>query len=321
MTGKRRKPAPRAAFIRLACFALLLTTATVVSAQNAAPAPAATQPVKRDYHFEVASIRPGPSSLSAPPGPSYTPGRFRNPMTTIPGLAFQAFNKKQGFELEYPQWMATTSFAVNATIPDGATKDDLPTMLQHLLEDRFELKYHHETRQMAGYELVVMKSGSKLVKSTGPAPDPSAANGRGFEIKNGEVQFTKDAPSVDMCFTAPGSAACALHGRNRTMEILATNLSQKLSAPVRDATGLAGAYDYTLTFTPEPSSRSGIVMSPMPPAGAAPAVGDGVPPAPLEHPSLRDALREQLGLELRPVKNVPVDVVILDSASKQPTEN
>ena len=41
----------------------------------------------------------------------------------------------------------------------------------------------------------------------------------------------------------------------------------------------------------------------------------------MEHPMLREALRQQLGLELRPVKNVPVDVVVVDSANKVPTEN
>ena len=42
---------------------------------------------------------------------------------------------------------------------------------------------------------------------------------------------------------------------------------------------------------------------------------------PLAHPLLHEALKEQLGLELRTVKNVPVDVVVLDSANKEPTEN
>jgi uncharacterized protein (TIGR03435 family) len=36
---------------------------------------------------------------------------------------------------------------------------------------------------------------------------------------------------------------------------------------------------------------------------------------------LHEALKEQLGLELRPVKNVPVDVVVIDSANREPTEN
>jgi uncharacterized protein (TIGR03435 family) len=36
---------------------------------------------------------------------------------------------------------------------------------------------------------------------------------------------------------------------------------------------------------------------------------------------LHQALKEQLGLEVMPMKNVPIDVVVLDSANKQPTEN
>ena len=136
--------------------------------------------------------------------------------------------------------------------------------------------------------------------------------GPGFEIKNGEVQFDKDARSMDMCF----GGGCALHARNQTMQALATNLANRLDVPVMDATGLEGGYDYTVMFTPEPSSRPGIVVGP---GGGVPMTE--LPDGPLQHPLLRDALREQLGLELRPIKNVPVDVVVIDSANKVPTEN
>jgi uncharacterized protein (TIGR03435 family) len=284
------------------------------SATEAGKATVSTQPAQRDYRFEVASIRPGPPDgrLSGPPGPSYTPGHFRTEATTIPGLAFQAFRKKQGFELESPQWMVTTHFAVNATIPEGATKADLPIMIQHLLEDRFVLKYHHVTRQMAGYELVVAKSDPRLAKSATPDCDGAKLGGSGFEIRDGTVQFAKDAGSVDMCF----GGGCALHGRNRTMPTLASDLARRLAVPVMDATGLEGGYDYTVIFIPPPMSGPGIVVSP---GGGVPITE--LPDGPLEHPILRDALREQLGLELRPVKNVPVDVVIIDSANKVPTEN
>lgn len=78
-----------------------------------------------------------------------------------------------------------------------------------------------------------------------------------------------------------------------------------------DATGLEGGYDYTVIFTDE------FVMTL---SGVLAAVTD-TPDAPLEHPLLHEALKEQLGLEVRPVKNVPVDVVIIDSANKVPTEN
>ena len=88
------------------------------------------------------------------------------------------------------------------------------------------------------------------------------------------------------------------------MQALAADLAGKLAMPVMDATGLEGGYDYTLIFNSEVTSG--------------PEVGEGLPS---EYPFLRDALRQQLGLELMPVKDVPIDVVIIDSANKKPTEN
>ena len=62
-------------------------------------------------------------------------------------------------------------------------------------------------------------------------------------------------------------------------------------------------------------------MSPPPPRAPEPTAAGGIASTPMEHPMLREALRQQLGLELRPVKNVSIDVVVVDSASKVPTEN
>jgi len=83
------------------------------------------------------------------------------------------------------------------------------------------------------------------------------------------------------------------------MNSLAEDIAKELGVPVRDATGLEGEYDYTLTFTPEK------------------AIGFREDqPAPL-----RDALPSQLGLKLQSVKDVRVEVVVLDRAKKEPTEN
>jgi uncharacterized protein (TIGR03435 family) len=299
-------------------------------ATNPAQPADSSQPAKHDYRFEVASIRPTVLT-SFPYGdprlkPQYSPGLYREEAVRLGALVGQAFGIKHGYEIEIPSWMDTEYFTINATPPEGAIKADVPIMLQHLLEDRFALKYHHETRQMAGYQLVAAKSGTKLAKSVGPAPDnpannsPSAAMplGPGIEFKNGGPQYTKDARSGQLWF---GSTAM-WHGRDRTMEALASDLADQFDRPVMDATGLEGEYDYTLTFTPVPRSTGGIVVSPLPPpASPNPTSGGDEASVPMEHPLLRDALREQLGLELRPVKNIPVDVVVIDSATKVPTEN
>jgi uncharacterized protein (TIGR03435 family) len=288
-------------------------------AADAAKPPDSVPPAQHDHRFEVVSIHPGPPDgrLTHMPGPSYTPGRFRQEATTISGLALQAFGKKQGFELESPQWMNTTYFAIDATIPDGATKADLPIMIQHLLEDRFALKYHHETRQMAGYELVVAKPDPRLAKSATPDYDGARLSGMsGVDTKSGVPQFDKSAGSVDMCFSYDRGVACALHCRNKTMKALATDLARRLEVPVTDATGLQGGYDYTVIFTQESVPMPGNVVSP---GGGVPAATS--PDAPSDYPLLRDALQDQLGLKLKSSKNVPVDVVIIDSANKVPTEN
>jgi uncharacterized protein (TIGR03435 family) len=301
------KHASRGAGIGFACLALLLATASFLCAQQkpaanpAQPADSA-QPAQRDYRFEVASVR-----LAGPPtgheylasSEGYSPGRFRETNTSFGRLAFEAFRPKYSFGMKYQSWMGSVYFTINATLPEGATKADLPIMIQHLLEDRFGLVFHHETRQMAGYELVVAKPGPHLARSAGPAPDPSMVKGSGIVVKNGVPQPTKDAPSGQLFF---GTTAI-LHGRNQTMKGLASDIAEKLGAPVIDATALEGEYDYTFTYSNEPPSAS--------------EVGQDVASV----DAMLNALQEQLGLKLKSVKNVPVDVVVLDSANKVPTEN
>lgn len=54
-----------------------------------------------------------------------------------------------------PSWLGSDCFAIDAKIPQGVTKDQLPAMLQALLAERFKLVAHKETRLQPGYVLVV----------------------------------------------------------------------------------------------------------------------------------------------------------------------
>jgi uncharacterized protein (TIGR03435 family) len=74
---------------------------------------------------------------------------------------------------------------------------------------------------------------------------------------------------------------------------------------VMDRTGLAGAYDFTLTWTPE--------QMPNRPPGAPDVVIDP------NGPSLFTAVQEQLGLKLEAQRG-PVSMLIIDRLEK-PTEN
>ena len=81
-----------------------------------------------------------------------------------------------------PDWVRSKRYDIEAKVaPDDAPKLDKlkmeqrRTMLLPLLEERFGLKYHHETRELPTYALVVAKSGPKLKESTAPmAPPPGA---------------------------------------------------------------------------------------------------------------------------------------------------
>jgi uncharacterized protein (TIGR03435 family) len=88
--------------------------------------------------------------------------------------------------------------------------------------------------------------------------------------------------------------------------------------PVIDATGLEGAYDFTLSFTKKVDLNKTI---PAPPR----ADGEGTAPAdpPLTGLSVFDALQRQLGLKLekRETNQVPVNVLVIDHVERKPTEN
>ena len=66
----------------------------------------------------------------------------------------QAFSVKTD-QIEGPSWLDTDCFAITAKMPEHATKDQVPAMLQALLAERLKLAAHKEERSRSGYALVV----------------------------------------------------------------------------------------------------------------------------------------------------------------------
>ncbi len=93
---------------------------------------------------------------------------------------------------------------------------------------------------------------------------------------------------------------------------LANMLSQQLGRPVIDKSGLKGAFDFKLEWTPDESQRGFGFLGDKPP-------GESAPPADSSGPSLFTAVQEQLGLKLESQKG-PVEIVVIDHIEK-PTEN
>jgi uncharacterized protein (TIGR03435 family) len=180
-------------------------------------------------------------------------------------------------------------------------------MLENLLAERFHLKVHHETRDLAGYDLTVGKAAPKLIKS--PAPDASASDQppSGPLVKFGAVgEYPQLLRAGFIIAPYKGTRAMANHliAREQTPPDITKMLSLLLRTHVADKTGLTGKYDFTLDWVPD-----GVTLI------EGPDAPEITPPR-----GIPTALEDQLGLKLIRTK-VPLDVVIVDSAEKVPTEN
>jgi uncharacterized protein (TIGR03435 family) len=232
-------------------------------------------------------------------------------------MAYNAYGIKEAYQFETTaSWMVTKYYDLAAKVPEGATIEQVHIMLQHLLAERFGLVVHHETRLLPGYRLVVAKGRAKLKKSV-EAPTIGVF-GESIVTKDGVRQFADNAKSgVRLTIEEE-----QLHGRKETMGGLAHYLVQALHTPVIDATGIEGEYDYDLSFEPivAPLPKGSVILGLQ--GADAPAGPAGPPsaPPPGGHPTVFTAIKE-LGLQLESVKSIPVEVLVLDKASPDPTEN
>jgi uncharacterized protein (TIGR03435 family) len=276
----------------------LILVTPIARAQASAPVAPAVQaaPPAKAIKFEVASIR-----LHAPGTMSYGPG-FTDDGFTVHGVG--AFSLVYSFfgnlrTVGLPDWGAV-SYDIQAKVADqdvAAWKaldyKQKDVAVQALMEDRFKLKWHRETRQMAGYSLVVAKGGPKFKEAT-----PGDQYPHGFKSLS-------ETPLLGILYeTARGVySAQAL-----TMAQLADSLQIHAGKPVMDKTGLTGKYDFTFKDEAQPAPPS--------PASAA---GDAVASEPAVA-SIFTVLQEQLGLKLEPGATVPVEYVVVDHIER-PTEN
>jgi uncharacterized protein (TIGR03435 family) len=105
-------------------------------------------------------------------------------------------------------------------------------MLQTLLEDRFKVKVHRDTKQDTAYDLVVAKNGPKLQKSAG------SDDQRPF------VGVGRDCP----CDLTKPATAMFMKGTRSSTALFAERLEGTLGHPVRDKTGLAGEFDFAVHY-------------------------------------------------------------------------
>jgi uncharacterized protein (TIGR03435 family) len=286
--------------------------------------------------FEVASIKPAAPMGS---GPMRIGVRNDGAMVTYSNMSLtslvQNAYRVKDFQVTGPEWMSSTRWDISAKLPDGASKDDAPDMLQGLLKERFKVNLHQEKKDHPIYALVVGKSGSKLkaaevTADAGPAGPPRAAGGEG-----GRFQTTVAAGSGGHGGPPAGNGMMMRMGPNGghieskavTVTRFAEMISRFMDRPVVDQTGIAGNYDFALDFSQEEMAgamsqmRGTMMAGGMPPPGhvAPSASGPEGPPNAPEGGSVFQSI-QQYGLKLEP-KKAPMDIITIDSAEKTPTEN
>src|SRR5215813_3249186 len=115
--------------------------------------------------FEVASIRPSsnaPRQAVAAAG-STSGAQFRIAGLTIRDYICMVYIVKLN-QISGPDWITTDRFDIAATLPEGSRPDQVPSMMQALLEDRFELKTHREAKEFSVYALRVPSTGLKMAE-------------------------------------------------------------------------------------------------------------------------------------------------------------
>jgi uncharacterized protein (TIGR03435 family) len=246
--------------------------------------------------FEVASVKVNRSGdvaaiIDLQPG-----NRFLATNIRARSLIASAYRLQEYQVVGGPAWLDSDRFDILAKAPEnqpftfpgpGGPPPAQQLMLRALLADRFSVVVHADTRELPGYRLVVARADGQL----GPLIRSSTTDC--------SAQTAPPLPGQrPICGTRliPGS----LSAGNRTLAQLAGIVSQFVRRPVSDATGLAGTFDFDLTWTPDPVGN-------MPPENVA-----AVDP---DRPRLFTALQEQLGLRLQAVRD-PLPVLVVDRAEK-----
>ena len=154
----------------------LAVAATVVIVAAASPRLDAQGPSSIET-FEVASIKPR-TGERAGPVPS-SPDRFIRPDATLGELIRYAYDLQE-FQIEGgPGWLTSSRFDVNAKAAAPPTSiDGMRALVRRLLQDRFGLKAHLESRELSLYEMVVARRDGRL----GERLRPSTLDCRGAPV-------------------------------------------------------------------------------------------------------------------------------------------
>ena len=198
------------------------------------------QNLEKTPSFEVASITPCKPGTPEPPmehtgmAQFTSPGgRFTARATTVKFLLEWAYGIQTSQHSGGPDWIGTDRYDIVAKAEGNATDDQMKVMVQTLLADRFQLKLHHEQKEISAYVLSVGKNAPKL-----------------FPPKDGETHALRFAPQM-----GPDHKIATYHifATRYTLAQLTDTFARQLGSVIVNNTGLDGEFDFSLELTPDDS--------------------------------------------------------------------
>jgi uncharacterized protein (TIGR03435 family) len=176
--------------------------------------------------FAVASVKLNTSGYNAA-GNKFGPDTMRWTNVPLKDLLQETYRLKNYQVLNAPPWTETDRWDIDAKCAGPATSQEQFEMLGTLLAERFQLRFHRETRQLPILRLEIAKNGPKL----------ATAHPQDSDHKWGTLV---DRGLLDM------------HGAD--MRNFLYWLSSQLNQPIVDQTGLTGIYDLKLEWAPDDAS-------------------------------------------------------------------
>ncbi len=243
--------------------------------------------------------------------------------------------KVKPHQVSGPGWMAADRWDILAKMPEGATKDDLPQMLQALLAERFKLTIRKESREQSVYALVVAKGGPKLKESSADEVKPPEMTGQTMTMGSGSSQVKMGQTRDGMVVSGGGmagnvkmsmqSGGMRMEATKMAMPVFVEMLARFVDRPVVDETGLKGNYDLAIDLSMEDlmavARAAGMATGAgMPAASGVPAAANAPAGAASEPSGSIFTSIQNLGLKLEG-KKTGVETVVVEHLEKAPTEN
>ena len=199
-----------------------------------------------------------------------------------------------------PRWVATDHFVIRAQFSGRPSKDQIRLMMQSLLAERFKLATHFESKEVPALALVLDKAGKlgPRIRLHSEGPPCGAPLTIPTDRASSSVPPGAFLPSCGRVQAIDGPKHTILLGaRNITLDHLAGYLPdfEDLGRTVVDQTGLSGTFDFSLSWVHEQAGS---------PAGVA-------DPSDSQGPSFFEALKDQLGLKLKPTR-ADVQTLVID---------